>query len=155
MPSEPIRLLIVAAHPADAFDQAGGTLAHHVAEGDQVSALILTGGARSHDWKMVDRHLKGEEPVDVDQESDEAHQQKTDETRRACAELGITDLHFFGLEDDEDSMYEVSGLDELRGGPGAEEALLAAQSRPRGGAKQSSSTAAVEEEEASSAKRPQ
>ena len=106
MPSEPIRLLIVAAHPADAFDQAGGTLAHHVAEGDQVSALILTGGARSHDWKMVDRHLKGEEPVDVDQESDEAHQQKTDETRRACAELGITDLHFFGLEDDEEMLTQ-------------------------------------------------
>ena len=41
MASEPIRILIVAAHPADAFDQAGGTLAHHAAEADRISALIL------------------------------------------------------------------------------------------------------------------
>ena len=106
MASNPIRILIVAAHPADAFDQAGGTLAHHVAEGDQVSALILTGGARSHDWQMSDRQLKADESFDLEKESEEGPGKKTDETRRACAQLGITDLHFFGLEDDEEMLTQ-------------------------------------------------
>ena len=53
MASRPIRLLVVGAHPADAFDQAGGTMAHHAAEGDHVSVLIVTTGARSHHWQKL------------------------------------------------------------------------------------------------------
>ena len=44
MASRPIQILLVAAHPADSFDMAGGTLAHHVDQGDQVTAAILTTG---------------------------------------------------------------------------------------------------------------
>ena len=47
MPSRNIRLLLVATHPADSFDQAGGTLAHHVTRGDSVTAVIATTGVRS------------------------------------------------------------------------------------------------------------
>jgi len=59
MATRPLKILVVAAHPADSFDQAGGTCAHHAAEGDEVSALILTGGARSHEWKLQDQQLQG------------------------------------------------------------------------------------------------
>ena len=69
MASKPIKLLIVAAHPADSFDQAGGTLAHHAAEGDQVSALIMTGGARSHDWRLQDSHRKSDQSFDLEKET--------------------------------------------------------------------------------------
>ena len=100
MASQPIRILIVGAHPADAFDQAGGTLAHHAAEGDHVSALIITGGVRSHDWRLQDRHRKADESFDPSKERDESEDSKTREVRQACGELGIEDLHFLGLEDD-------------------------------------------------------
>jgi LmbE family N-acetylglucosaminyl deacetylase len=106
MASKPIRLLIVAAHPADSFDQAGGTLAHHAAEGDHVSALILSGGVRSHDWKLVDRHLKSDDGFDVEKEAAEATAPKEDEVRRACGLLGIEDLHFLGLEDDAEMLTQ-------------------------------------------------
>ena len=100
MASNAIRILIVGAHPADAFDQAGGTLAHHAAEGDHVSALIVTGGVRSHDWRLQDRHRKADESFDLSKETDESKDSKTREVRQACGELGIEDLHFLGLEDD-------------------------------------------------------
>jgi LmbE family N-acetylglucosaminyl deacetylase len=100
MPSKPIRLLIVGAHPADAFDQAGGTLAHHAAEGDHVSALIVTGGVRSHDWRLRDRYQEAGESFDLKKESDESKNSKADEVRRACGMMGIKDLHFLVLEDD-------------------------------------------------------
>jgi LmbE family N-acetylglucosaminyl deacetylase len=104
--STPIRILAVGAHPADAFDQAGGTLAHHVAEGDQVSALILTGGANSHDWRLQDRHMQADESFNRGKEIDASKDEKTDEVRRACAELGIKDLHFLGREDDEELLTQ-------------------------------------------------
>jgi len=44
-----LRILVIGAHPADIFDQSGGTMAHHVKRGDWVGALILTHGARIHD----------------------------------------------------------------------------------------------------------
>ena len=37
MASRPLRILMIGAHPSDCFDQAGGTLAHHAAAGDQVT----------------------------------------------------------------------------------------------------------------------
>lgn len=100
MASRPIRLLVVGAHPADAFDQAGGTLAHHAAEGDHVSALIVTGGVRSHDWRLGDRLVKAGKSFDMKKERARSRRSKQDEVHRACAILGIKDLHFLGMEDD-------------------------------------------------------
>ena len=100
MASRPIRLLVVGAHPADAFDQAGGTMAHHAAEGDHVSVLIVTSGVRSHDWQFNDRHNKADNSVDLDEDTARAERSKADEVRRACDLLNIKDLHFLGLEDD-------------------------------------------------------
>jgi len=37
--TRPLRLLSVGGHPADAFDSAGGTLAHHVQRGDLVTVV--------------------------------------------------------------------------------------------------------------------
>ena len=100
MTSRPIRLLVVGAHPADAFDQAGGTMAHHAAEGDHVSALIVTSGVRSHDWQLLDRQKKAGNSFDLNEESARSERSKTDEVRRACDMLNIKDLHFLDMEDD-------------------------------------------------------
>jgi LmbE family N-acetylglucosaminyl deacetylase len=32
--SDPLRIVSIGAHPADVFDQSGGTMAHHTARGD-------------------------------------------------------------------------------------------------------------------------
>ena len=49
-----LRLLSVGAHPADIFDQSGGTMAHHVQRGDWVGCVVLTHGARVHDKVISD-----------------------------------------------------------------------------------------------------
>ena len=47
--TEPLRILCIGAHPADIFDQSGGTMAHHTARGDYVACIVLTHGVRIHD----------------------------------------------------------------------------------------------------------
>ena len=66
MPSRPIQILLVAAHPADSFDQAGGTLAHHVARGDKVTVVIATTGVRSHHWELKDEKQREGHDLDVE-----------------------------------------------------------------------------------------
>ena len=43
-----MKLLAAYAHPADAITDCGGTLALHVARGDEVSILSMTHGGRIH-----------------------------------------------------------------------------------------------------------
>ena len=52
--TEPLRILSIGAHPADIFDQSGGTMAHHAARGDYVGCVVLTHGARVHDKVISD-----------------------------------------------------------------------------------------------------
>jgi LmbE family N-acetylglucosaminyl deacetylase len=99
MSREHIRLLIVTAHPADSFDQAGGTLAHHVELGDRVTALMLTTGVRSHDWQILDARIRGEN-VAGEASVKQAAEKKEREVREACGILGIADLRFIEMEDD-------------------------------------------------------
>jgi 4-oxalomesaconate hydratase len=99
MSRSPLRLLIVTAHPADSFDQAGGTIAHHVAAGDTATALMLTTGVRSHDWQLLDARRRGEQG-DGEAEVAGAVDKKEREVREACAILGIGDLRFVEMEDD-------------------------------------------------------
>jgi LmbE family N-acetylglucosaminyl deacetylase len=101
MPSRPLNILIVAAHPADSFDQAGGTLAHHVARGDSVTAVIATTGVRSHHWKLADQKREAGADVDVEELVQQAVEEKLEEVRKACRILGFEDLRDLGFEDDD------------------------------------------------------
>ena len=101
MPSRNIRLLLVATHPADSFDQAGGTLAHHVARGDSVTAVIATTGVRSHHWKLADQKREAGADVDVEELVQQAVEEKLEEVRKACRILGFEDLRDLGFEDDD------------------------------------------------------
>ena len=98
----PLRLLCVGGHPADAFDSAGGTLAHHVERGDQVTVMALTQGTRIHDVVISDTlRFRSQMPSAEELAAlmEERAKVKEDEVRRACGFLGITDVRFFRYDD--------------------------------------------------------
>ncbi|HWL50776.1 MAG TPA: PIG-L deacetylase family protein [Acidimicrobiia bacterium] len=73
-----MRVLVIACHPDDETLGVGGTMAHHVQNGDEVRVCLLTDGVGS-------RHKKS----DLQKECAE----------KACATLGVTDPVFCGLPD--------------------------------------------------------
>ena len=101
MARRPIHILIVAAHPADSFDQAGGTMAHHIAQGDKVTAVVATTGVRSHHWQLAEEKRQKGANFDIEAHVQEAVEEKLEETRRACRILGFDDVRDLGFEDDD------------------------------------------------------
>ena len=101
MASRPVHIMIVAAHPDDSFDQAGGTMAHHVAQGDTVTAVVATTGVRSHHWQLIDEKLQKGDTFDIEERVKEAVEEKLEETRSACRLLGFDDVRDLGFEDDD------------------------------------------------------
>lgn len=93
-----LRIMHTAAHPADTFDMVGGTLAHHIERGDQVTVVSFTHGVRSHDLAAIEarRHQRAAASIALDSAVDE----KEKEVVEACGILGITDVRFLRLEDD-------------------------------------------------------
>jgi len=100
--TEPLRVVSIGAHPADIFDQSGGTMAHHAGRGDYVASIVLTHGARVHDAVITDDMFhreevpEGSEILALMQERSDV---KADEVRAACKILGVKDLFFFGVDD--------------------------------------------------------
>ena len=100
--SEPLRIVSIGAHPADVFDQSGGTLAHHVARGDYVACISLTHGARVHDAVISDEMYHREEipaAAELEQLMDDRTDLKAQEIRAACRILGVEDVYFMGVDD--------------------------------------------------------
>ena len=98
-----LKILLICAHPGDAFDDSGGTLCHHVERGDEVTVVLLTTGVRSHSALFTDEKKKpvGERIEELAQATAEEIQEfKAEEVRQAGAELGITDIRFLFEEDD-------------------------------------------------------
>ena len=102
LPDENINILVVGAHPADAFDDVGGTLAHHAARGDHITALVLTHGARVHDV-VVSEEIRKRERVPAPDELapiiQERMKVKHREVLEACKILGFSDLRFLTYDD--------------------------------------------------------
>lgn len=97
-----LRILSIGAHPADIFDQSGGTMAHHVRRGDYVGCVVLTHGARVHDAVISDAMFHQQEVPDAGALQTlmaERSDIKAEETRQACAILGVDDVTFFGADD--------------------------------------------------------
>ncbi len=101
MTSRPIHLMMVAAHPSDCFDQAGGTLAHHAAKGDSVTVVLATTGVRSHHNQLQEERRVAGAELDVEERVKGAIEQKLEETRNACRILGFDDIRALGFEDDD------------------------------------------------------
>jgi LmbE family N-acetylglucosaminyl deacetylase len=102
MPNRPLHVLSIGAHPADIFDQSGGTMAHHAARGDYVACVALTHGARVHD-KVISDSMFRREQVPIGDEllklMAERFDVKAEVVRRACGILGFQDMYFFGEND--------------------------------------------------------
>ena len=117
-PAEKLRILSIGAHPADVFDQSGGTMAHHTARGDYVACLSLTHGARVHDEVISDAmyHRKEiPEAVTLKEMMGDRSDVKAEETRAACKILGVDDVYFLGADDgillvERDLIRRLAGL---------------------------------------------
>ena len=98
-----MKIMMICAHPGDAFDDSGGTLCHHVERGDDVVVVIVTHGARSHAAMFTDekRKPKGERNEKLAAATvDEIAQVKEKEIIGAGKELGLTDIRLLHEEDD-------------------------------------------------------
>ena len=97
-----LRIVSVGAHPADVFDQSGGTMAHHTSRGDYVACVVLTHGARVHD-EVISHSMAHREQVPEESELQtlmaERSDVKAEEVRTACKMLGVEDVYFFGADD--------------------------------------------------------
>lgn len=108
---EKLTILVVGGHPADVFDHCGGTLAHHVAQGDRVVCLALTQGLRIHDIVISEKYRGGipeDEVAEFERIAAERAAAKEQETRDACACFGITDVRF--LSYDEEVLLENNAM---------------------------------------------
>ena len=102
MNSETFRIVSIGAHPADVFDQSGGTMAHHTARGDPVACISLTHGARIHDTVISDSMYHREEipaAAELEQLMGDRSDVKVQEIRAACRILGVEDVYFMGVDD--------------------------------------------------------
>lgn len=101
MKNSGMNILSIGAHPADIFDQSGGTMAHHAARGDHVACVVLTHGARVHDRAIDDLFHKHEIPTGdaLHNIMQERSILKATEVRKACGILGFDEVHFFGEDD--------------------------------------------------------
>ncbi|MFV0415474.1 MAG: PIG-L deacetylase family protein [Chthoniobacterales bacterium] len=98
-----LRILLVGAHPADAFDNAGGTLVHHIERGDEVTCVVMTHGVRSHANVLLDE-LQTQDREATQEEVEEKMQywarEKNREVLAACEIMGISDVRFLVMDDD-------------------------------------------------------
>jgi LmbE family N-acetylglucosaminyl deacetylase len=96
-------MLSIGAHPADVFDQCGGTMVHHAARGDYIACLVLTTGARVHD-KVISDQMQHEETIPEGPELLRMMAERTgvkqDEVRAAARILGVKDVCFLDADDD-------------------------------------------------------
>ncbi|HUT75189.1 MAG TPA: PIG-L deacetylase family protein [Armatimonadota bacterium] len=96
-----LTILAVVAHPHD-ISHMCGTLAHHIADGDAVVAVAVTGGLTTHRERLYDELRKppAERDPRIINQTDAAYgEQKAHEMAQACALFGITDVRVLPFED--------------------------------------------------------
>ena len=102
MSRDRLRILVVGAHPADVFDQSGGTMLLHARDGDWVGCVVVTHGARVHDNVLSDGMFHVKEVPGAD-EIERLIVQRGDaraaETAKICKTLGVSYLRFLGDDD--------------------------------------------------------
>lgn len=116
--NQQLQLLVIMAHPADTFDHCGGTLLHHIRQGDKVTVVSMYQGVHVHDEVISDK-LRMSGTTIHGKESDELRNTresiKNAEVIDACKILGITDVIFMGIEDkinltNEDTIIELAKI---------------------------------------------
>ena len=99
---KPARLMVITAHPVDAFDNSGGTCAEHLEQGDQVTAVICTSGINIHNERLYDELRKPEaerDPAVLSEASEDYAARKKKEAEDSLGCFGITDVVVLPYED--------------------------------------------------------
>lgn len=99
--SEPLQLLVIAAHPHDVTWMLG-TCGNHVERGDQVTVVCVTGGAGTHNEALADelrKPLEERDPEIVEAASTAYASQKRHELTKACSLFGITNVRVLPFGD--------------------------------------------------------
>lgn len=114
----PARIMVVTAHPVDAFDNSGGTCAEHIQQGDQVTAVLCTSGIHTHNERLLDelRKPETERDISVMRETAEVYAaRKRKEAEESLGCFGITDVVVLPYDDGKfDIQPEMVGdLEEL------------------------------------------
>ena len=86
-----LRVLAIVAHPADAFDMIGGTLANHLEDNDKVTLVILQSNDLSNLFSLADAQHGGQLNAEAIQQALENHRAST---KAACGILGIENVRF-------------------------------------------------------------
>ena len=98
-----MKILVIAGHPADMFDHCGGTLLHHIEQGDSVTCISITQGLRIHDEVVSDlfRHNIGKySSEEIAEIVAERQKVKYAEVIAACNVFGIEDVRFLDYDDE-------------------------------------------------------
>lgn len=97
-PTDPLKIMAVVCHPADAIDGAGGTLCLHAERGDQITVVVCTHGVDTHDLRRNDAvRFGGQAPVD---DHSRAVSRKEQEVVEGMALLGVHDIRFLRFPDE-------------------------------------------------------
>ena len=94
----PLSILNTGGHPADAFDNCGGTLANHIDRGDRVTVAVISHGVESHALEAIEAKREGT-PAPAKYDLQQVADAKEQEVIEACEILGITDVRFLRHSD--------------------------------------------------------
>jgi LmbE family N-acetylglucosaminyl deacetylase len=90
MTDKPVKIMVFGAHPADCFERSGGTVAKHIARGDQAMYVSLTTGVVTHAFGVFP--ATGEDKLkDIEAIKDAKRQ----EVELAAEILGLADWRVF------------------------------------------------------------
>ena len=100
-PYDPMRILVVVAHPHD-FTHMSGTCGKHAGRGDRVTVVSVTGGATTHNEPLEQELRKPKEQQDraiVNETVQQYATRKRTELENACRIFGITDVRVLPFAD--------------------------------------------------------
>ena len=99
---EPLKILAVVCHPADAIDGAGGTLCLHRQRGDEVTVVVCTHGVDTHDLERNDALRFGSATQASSETLDHTTTigRKEREVVEGMAILGVSDVRFLRFPDE-------------------------------------------------------
>src|SRR3990172_6931809 len=92
MAGKPVKIMVFAAHPQDPFERTGGTVAKHLARGDQAMFVSLTTGVVTHAFNAFP--ATGEDKL---RDIEKVKEAKRQEFERAARVLGLTDWRVLGF----------------------------------------------------------
>ena len=98
---DPMRILVVKAHPHD-FTHVAGTCGIHASRGDSITVVSMTAGTGTHNEKLHDELMKPEaerDPAVLNQTAADYAEAKETEFRQVCGLFGVEDGRILNFPD--------------------------------------------------------